>query len=157
MQILSVVFACAICVAIGGLALGVTFVAARRLYRFWFWPDVMGRVVHLQPASFDSEYDEYTARVEYQYELFGTSHSGSVDRSWRKSPVGAEYLTRPYRVGNQVRIVYNPNQPAQSIIADDIQDSISALLGILFGMGMLGFLAYMIWRTLSNPIAWPSQ
>ena len=157
MNIVSVVFTCAISLSFVVMTLGVTFVALRRFYRSWFWPAVMGRVVHSQPARFDSEDNVYTAHVEYQYELLGTSYSGSADRSWRKSPVGAEYLTRPYRVGNQLWIAYNPNQPAQSVIVDDIQHSITALLGILFCIGMFGFIAYIICGMLSNPITWLSH
>ncbi len=118
------------------------------LHRRRDWRTVVGRIVDWHSPRFDSEDDACTARVKYQYELFGTSYSGSADVSWDKSD-----FSRPYCLGKQLPIAYNPDQPAQSVLVEDMEGSTSALVSILLGIVMLGGVPFVLWAALSGMLA----
>lgn len=103
------------------------------LHRRRAWRTALGRIVDKQPATYDSDDDSYTARVVYEYELSSTGYRGSADVTWEKSD-----FSRPYRVGNQLLIAYDPDRPGEGVPAEDMEGSISIILGIALGVVMLG-------------------
>lgn len=131
---------------------GHIFDEIQRLHRIQVWPAVMGRIADVEPTGFDSEEKKYDIHVMYQYHLLGAMYSGSADIRGESGEPAAE-LSRSYHIGKDLLIVYNPDQPAQSIIADARHNDIS-IGTIVSWIIASSIVACMIWFAASASIRW---
>ncbi len=152
MKIAVRVLICVGCLIPTGMFILNTVEEIQRVHHIQVWPAEMARIVDMEPAGYDSEEDKHGIHVGYQYDLLGAMYTGSA-YIWGRSGEPAEDLSRPYRVGSKVRVVYNPVRPAESIVADDRQARLN-LGEILGGTFLLIFFdAFMIRLAFSATIA----
>lgn len=106
------------------------------------WPSVVGKVVEarmLESTSTDSDGDSsttYRAHVKYEYEIAGAWYTNDkigvgmvVSTSGTKK--AQETLAR-YPVGSTVKVYYDPNNPADSVLEQKASSNLTLILGIIF-------------------------
>ncbi len=143
-------------VALAGVGLWVIVAELRRVTRARTWPTVTGRVLDSSWSAGAGESGSASSevRVDYEYAVWGQRHTAttvivtpamSLERARKK---GAEFR-RLYPVGRELPIAYNPEQPAQSEMADEAQQATNygmVLLGVLF----FGFFIYLTYWAVAN-------
>ena len=91
------------------------------------WPTAQGEILKTWVSvRSDSEDDEYVPEVRYRYTVEGQTYTG--DRL-RAAPVsagsrnGAERMLAAYPQGAVVRVYYNPQNPAESVLEPGVARS----------------------------------
>lgn len=126
------------------------------------WPSVAGKVLEAYVSSHtetDSEgegVEAYAPRVVYEYEVNGVAHRsdrlaiGPVATSRNRR--SAEQEVARYPVGGEVRVFYNPQNPAEAVLQTRLQaGNAMFILGIIFlGLAVLiacggGLMLAMSW------------
>lgn len=115
------------------------------------WPSVMGKVLEAYVTShteIDSEGESvevYAPRVVYEYAVNGVSYRG--DRlavgpvATSRNRRSAEQEVARYPEGGEVRVFYNPQNPAEAVLQPRLQAGNAMLiLGIIF-LGLAAFIA----------------
>ena len=92
------------------------------------------------PGRTNSTSTSYTPRVEYRYEIDGTSHKGTrFELLERGEGTRAEIAAKleKFSEGAQVAVYYDPDDPAKSVLKPGTPDA----MGIPF---LLGFVALLV-------------
>lgn len=111
------------------------------------WPSTSGVVKEsgVQPVG-RSGPDE--ARVSYRYVVAGQSYTGTrIGYMLPSSDAGARRLANRYAPGMEVRVYYDPGDPADSVLRPG--GAGAALLVLLAGVGLLGVWRYALTRARS--------
>jgi len=97
------------------------------------WPVVRGKVTYARVQTRRSnKRTEYTASVRYSYRVDGKLHIGervSVSDLIHKTRSRANAAIRPYPVGSEVDVYYNPAKPEQSLLETGLPTNVYLLLG----------------------------
>jgi len=111
------------------------------------WPSAVGKVLEsrmIESTSTDSDGDSsttYRPHVQYEYEVMGTSYTGDKIKVGMVVSTSAvkkvqETLAR-YPVGSAVKVYYDPNNPADSVLEQKASSNLTLILGIIFlGVGL---------------------
>lgn len=113
------------------LLLVVVFIAIRRYYFgkvSKYWPVTSGEITSFKNnyISNPSAINSYQPEIEYLYVINGKNHiSNKLNFSLAQGMGNKEnaiYYSKKYKVGNKVKVSYNPNNPIQSVLEPDIND-----------------------------------
>lgn len=111
------------------------------------WPATSGKVLAarmIESTSTDSDGDSsttYRAHVQYEYEVMGASYTNDKVNvgmvvSTSSTKKAQETLAR-YPVGSTVKVYYDPNNPADSVLEQKASSNLTLILGIIFlGIGL---------------------
>lgn len=103
------------------------------------WPTVVGTIIKAtikKNRSTDSEgytSTTYTPKIEYQYNLGGQVYTGKriafgFDKSYNRRKKAQEALAA-YQPNAQVRVFYNPDNPAEAVLEQKASGSIGGIIG----------------------------
>ena len=113
-------------------------------HRSQFWPAARGTVTRVEtPVAYDRFGRPTTLRflqVEYTYTVGGRTFTGSriafgMDKTL--GPRALERVLRPYAVGREVKVYYNPSDPAASFLEPGLKPTQRGLAWV----GVLSFFA----------------
>lgn len=111
------------------------------------WPSAVGKVIDsrmIESTSTDSDGDSsttYRPHVQYEYEVMGASYTNDKIKVGMVVSTSAvkkvqETLAR-FPVGSTVKVYYDPNNPADSVLEQKASSNLTLILGIIFlGVGL---------------------
>lgn len=97
------------------------------------WPTVTGTVTssRVQTTSRDGR-NEYMPRVQYSYGVEGRSFTGTritASDEYQKNRGSAEDILVRYPSGASVAVFYDPQDPANSVLAQGMPGNVKVMLG----------------------------
>lgn len=111
------------------------------------WPSAAGKVLEarlIESTSTDADGDSstmYRPHVQYEYEVVGARYTNDKINvgmvvSTSSTKKAQETLAR-FPVGSTVKVYYNPNDPADSVLEQKSSSNLTLILGIIFiGVGL---------------------
>lgn len=98
------------------------------------WPVVRGKINYARVQSRrTNNRTDYTASIRYSYSINGTSYTGNEitasDKNF-KTRSRADAALRPYPVGSEVDVYYNPSKPQQSVLETGLPMNVFLLMGV---------------------------
>ncbi len=98
------------------------------------WPAVTGTVTYsrAQPTTTENNRKEYRLSVRYSYSVDGKSYSGdrvTASDMYEKTLNAAQERLKKYPAGGEVRVYYDPDNPASSVLETGMKKNVYILLG----------------------------
>lgn len=116
---------------IGLVGIAITLIGAYLIYKGYksaFWPDVIGEITEIGIKD-DSDSDGacFTPTIKYEYEANGIKYSGNswhfnFMKSFAKVNDAQKYI-ESYSLGMKVKVFYEPDKPATSVLIASIDAS----------------------------------
>jgi hypothetical protein len=134
--------------------------AAKKASASAAWPTTTGKITFAAVEAVpdrDGRRDMYRALVRYNYQANGREHAG--DRvAWggivsSSSKSGAATIVGRYRVGQDVRVYYDPKDAAESVLEPTATGGTNALLFIAIIAAVVGVGAILL-SLMPSPEAW---
>jgi hypothetical protein len=95
------------------------------------------------------EHTTHKAKVEYEYSVFGVSHSADrIAFGYSGSSFGwwvAEQHLEPYHPGAQVVVYYDPNNPAESVLEPGMSKAINSRFVVFIMFAAAFFTVFGFW------------
>ena len=101
------------------------------------WPQVQGRILRSFVLVQTDEGESFTAQVEFEYVVEGSTHRGTrlrYGRIGRASRRRAEQVLAPYPVGAYTPVFYDPRKPSDAVLIQGTSwgNAAIALFGAVF-------------------------